>query len=166
MKKLYDDLVEQIILGILLNNNNYYDKIVDLIYPTDFFHETHQKIFITLENLIQKNQLANAVIVSNYTPEVESEYICNLAKDFIPPDNLLDYIRVLKELSQKRKLYNISDYIEKHLHNIDIKEQIEKIEQLIYNIHLKDEKTTVKFYEGTKQIIEYIKDIQEEDHRH
>jgi replicative DNA helicase len=107
----HDDFSEKAVLGILLLDNSYFNEVLKNIQPDDFFSEAHRSIASAVTHLLNKNQAADTITVSEYLKANQKlkiaggyEYIESLV-DSVPKNiNIKYYIDSIKEKSTLRKI--------------------------------------------------------------
>lgn len=156
MEKLINIEAEQIILGALIINNDFYDSIDFL--KTDFFYEiTHQKIFEYLNNLLKVGKKADSITLKLFFDNEEiikkiggSKYLSVILGIGAGIVDIIDYAKLLQDLFKKRKLLeicqNFNTKIQKQFNKIksldlieDFKSELDKIEDIAgFNHNLKN----------------------------
>ena len=115
-KKLpYNIDAEQYILGSILLNNEFINRVADFLLPEHFFETIHQRIFEVILNLYDKGISASPISLQNHFQDDEalkelggSEYLaklCSLAGSIV---NVKDYGRIVYNLYISRKLIEFS----------------------------------------------------------
>lgn len=109
--KLYNNEAEQELLGIMLIDNAKVVSIKALVNDKDFFSKSHQYIFNTIVELVDKGKVADIVTVSellDFNSLLEQcggrEYINTLALSAITTTNYKNYCGIVVNYSKKRKL--------------------------------------------------------------
>ncbi|WP_370931126.1 replicative DNA helicase [Bartonella sp. DGB1] len=138
--------IEQAILGALLVNNEYYDKISHILEPNFFYEKLHQKIYSICSKLIQADRRADYKTVKSYLPSnllvsdelPISEYLVNLCLDTVAIINIKDYAQIIYELYLRRQLINIGEDIVNTAYEVEIDippvEQIAQAELKLFNL--------------------------------
>ncbi len=109
---------EQAVLGALLVNNDAYDRLSDFLFPEHFFDPLHAKIYEVAGGRIQKGQVVSPITLK---PMFESDpgmaelggpaYMLRLADAAISVFNVLDYGKIIYEMSIRRELIRLGEEI-------------------------------------------------------
>ena len=57
---------EQTLIGSILENNEMFDEISDVVTTDHFYDDINKKIFSVISNLISKGLLANPITLKNF----------------------------------------------------------------------------------------------------
>ena len=78
---------EQTLIGSILENNEMFDEISDIVTLDHFYDDINKKIYSVISNLISKGLLANPITLKNFFNKEEqlqeiggSEYLVKLTK--------------------------------------------------------------------------------------
>ena len=135
--------LEQIILGIIINDNNTYDNISGLIKSNMFSNGKHSFLY---EKMIQLFRQGNPVNIATLYPIITThqeygitvEYLEEIIKNIYGKENLHKYCESLRDLFLRRKILQIMQVGSQKLQEININENseniIEKIERDIFNV--------------------------------
>jgi replicative DNA helicase len=133
---------EQAILGAILFDNAAYERIGDLLRPTDFYDPFHARLFAAMEEHIRKGQLAEPIVLmERFRRDVAFEemgglrYLADLVDRAPPTANAFDYARVVHDLALRRELIRIGGDISVGAQgeaDTPAREQIEAAEQQLY----------------------------------
>jgi replicative DNA helicase len=133
---------EQALLGAILFDNAAYERIGDLIGPTDFYDPFHARLFAAMEEHIRKGQLAEPIVLmERFRRDVAFEemgglrYLADLVDRAPPAANAFDYARVVHDLALRRELIRIGGDISVGAQgeaDTPAREQIEAAEQQLY----------------------------------
>ncbi|MGX7577178.1 replicative DNA helicase [Candidatus Vidania fulgoroideorum] len=101
--------IEKIILGIILINNNLFNKIN--ISENDFFYKKNQIIFNSIKNILTRKKYIDPILLYNSIKSkqiyIKLNYILDLVQ-FAPISfDIKKYIKILKEKSHLRNILNI-----------------------------------------------------------
>ncbi len=134
--------VEAALLGVLLRNNKYYDKIVEITLQEHFYHLGHQRIFTLIVSLLEQGKVANEDTLAHHASQDDilvtlggNDYLKTLANNVLSMISIHEYAKLLRELFIKRQLIEISETcIVDVVHNTqsDAAGQIETIEQKLF----------------------------------
>lgn len=115
---------EQIVLGGLMNNNDYIWKVADL-KPETFYEPLHAEIFRLLRFFTEKGQAATPVTlkaslelgihIDAYTEAGGANYLLRLTGMAGGLIHIVDYANILSELAAKRSFYLTTEKILKEM---------------------------------------------------
>ena len=136
---------EQQLLGVILTNNDVYDRIAALVKPEHFYEPVHQRIFEIAVARIQKNALASPVTLKGYLEDDAGlrelggpAYLARLAGSAISAFAARDYAQMIYELAVRRELILLGQNISARAQSVavddDPKEQIVAAEQQLYTL--------------------------------
>ena len=83
---------EAAVLGAILFDNNAYQRVADILRPTDFYAPAHQELFEVSSNMIQQGRIAELPCVSisrrrkSSTKSVAQDTLSNCS--ILPPSDL------------------------------------------------------------------------------
>ena len=130
--------MEQIIIGCMLDEEGTRYQALERVKEDDFYYPKHQVIFKTIKSLSKQNKKVDLVVLleelknKNLIEEaggitcvsvIPTRLLCTLA--------LSEYIELLKEYSFKRKLHDVSNYINTNLNKTPTELQQEVMDKLI-----------------------------------
>lgn len=136
---LYNQEAEQSVLGAIILNNAYFDRI-DFLRPEYFFFAEHQKIFKQIQqNLGSDKIVANQISLKHFFESDESikdvggaVYLSNLLALASGIVDVVDYAKLIVKLWQKRELQNSFNAIDLSLPieqlQSDLNEKFEALE--------------------------------------
>jgi len=133
---------EMSVLGGVLLENEALNRALEVLIPTDFYRESHRKIFKALITLSEKNEPADLVTLTaelNKRNELEDvgggTYLATLV-DYVPTAaNIAYYCKLVKEKSVARKLIEVStDIATKGYEGGDMEEILDQAEKSIFEI--------------------------------
>ncbi len=109
---------EQSLLGGLLIDNEAFDKIADLVSPSDFYRQDHRLIFQHIIKLVEQNSPADIVTVAE-SLEKNAElvtaggisYLGSLAQNTPTSANIRRYAEIVRERSIMRSLVEVGSDI-------------------------------------------------------
>jgi replicative DNA helicase len=168
---LHDIEAEKNILGACLLSNKSIDTVMEYLIPDNFYKAAHQRIFNTIMVMWGKKYPVDlSTLVNELRKEKEIDivggavYIASLTDDIPSASNALHYCQIVREFSQKRKLYNMGQYLTQITQDVstdisDIKTEVEKV-------LLGMENKSKSGYQPVKNhIVELIKDIEDDYNR-
>jgi len=144
-----DDLsnidAEIALIGCILRENKYFEKISDFLLPEHFTNPLNTKLFSIISKLISQNQLVSPITLKNYFSSSKEDYNIEVfdylkqIKDSAPSMiNAYNYGRIIYDLHLKRSLVSLGNEIK---NNALIKEtekdgnmQIEEAEENLFKL--------------------------------
>jgi replicative DNA helicase len=134
--KLYNIEAEQTILGTIIINNEYLNRVSEFLFPEHFYEPSHKKIYseiihiisdmnIVADNITLKQFFANDENISVIGGEGYMSFLMEKATGII---DIYDYGKLIYDLFLKRKLSMIAEDVVIDCHNIDNLSALEKIE--------------------------------------
>ena len=145
-KELYNPEAEQIILGTIILNNEYLNRVSEFLLPEHFYEPAHQKIYSQILHNIEKvNITANQVTLKQF---FESEdtlkaaggalYLSTLLASASMIVDIAQYARLIHDLALKRELVMIGEEIVNKAYKTDDRtsadEQIERAETSLFSL--------------------------------
>jgi replicative DNA helicase len=155
--KIENHLVEQLVIGSLLNNNDLFELVSDILEWNFFSNEYHQIFFKKIKEKIQKGSLANIITLAGYLDKdhISPDYLLAVSKHITLSDNLREYALLVRELFIKREAILLGDLIkEKAKEDNFLEEGILKIEEKLYNLSTQTSHThsTLSFKDGLEHV--------------
>ena len=135
---------EQALLGILLYDNNAYERLSDALGARHFYEPFHGRLFAVIEEHVRRGQLADPTLLMDRfkrDPAFEElggvRYLANLVDNAPPGANGPDYARTIYDLALRRDLIRIGGDIA-NAANTDAekpaRDQIESAEQQLFTL--------------------------------
>jgi len=136
---------EQQLLGVILTNNDLYDRVAQIIGPEHFYDPVHARIWEVAAARIAKNTLASPVTLKSFMAEDAglaelggAAYLVNLAGASISAFAVRDYAQMIYDLAIRRELIRLGRDISDKAARVDVasepKEQIVEAEQKLYKL--------------------------------
>ncbi len=138
---------EQGLLGAILNNNEYLNRVADFLIADYFYLPLHKKIYDNIVKFIEKGMVANPVTLKNYLEKEEAlqelgiksfDYLVKLAASATTIVNVESFARLIYECAIRRKLITIGEDIVNDSYSDNSDEdgfkQIENAEQKLFNL--------------------------------
>ncbi len=136
---------EQQLLGVILTNNDVYDRVSSLVRAEHFFDPVHARIFEIAAARIQKNALASPVTLKAFLDDDEGlkalggpAYLARLAGAAISAFAARDYAQMIYDLAVRRELMALGRDISAKAAKVDVasepREQIVEAEQRLYKL--------------------------------
>lgn len=153
-----------VIASILVNKDN--SKYIDSLELEDFSYKTNQKIFELMKELNDKDETVDLLTVKElgvtkkYNGVKLLETMSNMTDNLVYAGNIEKYIKILKNLSVKRKIFNTAKKVCEEISEIDPNtDEIEvknEVVQKFLNIKTNKKKTNMEMKDI---MIETLKDI-------
>ncbi len=109
---------ESSVLGGLLLDNEAWDRVADLLSPSDFYRYEHRLIFKAIQGLVEGNKPADVITVFEalqslgHADEVGGLSYLNSLAQYVPSaGNIRRYAEIVRERGILRKLVSASDEI-------------------------------------------------------
>jgi replicative DNA helicase len=136
---------ERMLIGAVLLNNEGLNQFGDFLRAEHFYEPVHQRIYSSIERLVDRGLIANPVTLKNYFDEDEalkdiggSAYLVKLAALADTIINVRYYAQDIYDLALKRQLIGIGSDIVNTAYDYDIDQpapaQIEFAEQKLFNL--------------------------------
>lgn len=156
---------DNVIASILVNQENH--KYIDKLDIKDFYNIANQKIFELIKELKEKEETIDILTVKELGSNKKYDGLkllktmSDMTDNLIYSGNIEKYIKILKNLSMKRKIFNISKTICEEIDEIDINKDEKEIKNEIIQRYM-DIKTNNKssINEMSKVMIDTLEDIE------
>ena len=134
---------EQAVIGGLLLDPNAWDKIADLLFDSDFYHERNRILFTAIRELAEDGQPLDIVTVSDSLAKAKRKdeniflYLSTLAKETPSAANIKAYADIVHRDAVKRKLITAATTVIEHCYNPanqDSQELLNEAEQLMFKV--------------------------------
>ena len=147
-KQLYNLNAEQALLGGVLLNNEYLNRVNEFLLSEHFYEPIHQKIYAYILDTIQKSGIvANEITLKSFFSQDEQikanggmQYFNTLFSSASGIVDLLDYGKLIFDLASKRKLVSIGEEIVnqayKSGYKISAEQQIEQAEAKLFDLSI------------------------------
>ncbi len=106
---------EQSVLGAILLENNALLKTIDIISASDFYRESHRKIYNAMLALFDKNEPIDLITITDYLREKNEiepaggvSYLSSLINSVPTAANVLHHAKIIREKSVMRGLISAS----------------------------------------------------------
>jgi replicative DNA helicase len=145
-KELYNIEAEQAVLGTIILNNEYLNRVIEFLQPEHFYEPAHQKIFIQILHNVEKIHIvANPVTLKQFfesDPSIKSIggalYLSTLLGAASSIIDIADYGRLIHDLALKRELTMVGEEIVNRVYRAEEKtsasEQIELAESSLFKL--------------------------------
>ena len=138
IEKLKSLEVEQIIIGCMLDEEGTRYQVLERVKEDDFYYSKHQVLFKVIKSLSKQSKKIDLVVLleelknKNLIEEAGGiTYVSEIATSLLSTLALSEYIELLKEYSFKRKLHDVSNYINTNLNKTPTELQQEVMDKLI-----------------------------------
>lgn len=137
---------EQVVLGALLLDNEYINKIDNFLQAKHFYEPAHQKIYEHLVYMIDtKNIVANDITLKHFFETDEKvrnlgglSYLSTLLMAARTVVDIADYAKIIYDLALKRELVNIARKTVSNIYSQDIQhsglQYLDDIEGELFNL--------------------------------
>lgn len=145
-KELFNTEAEQAVLGTIILNNEYLNRVIEFLRPHHFYDIAHQKIYEQIIHNIDNVQIvANQVTLKQFFETETSTkalggalYLPTLLAAASTIIDIADYGRLIKDAALKRELVMVGEDIVNDAYNPDKKhsatEQIEMAESKLFSL--------------------------------
>ncbi|MDR0571873.1 MAG: replicative DNA helicase [Rickettsiales bacterium] len=152
-KNLYNIEAEQIILGKIISNNEYFIRVADYLKEEFFYELAHREIYKYISNTVQKSTIvADSITLKNFFDGNEilysiggSNYLSILLSISTGIFDVLSYAKLIQDLAIKRNLAIIGEEIVNKVYQqgatppTTAQEQIENAETKLFELSSKNE---------------------------
>jgi replicative DNA helicase len=134
---------EQALLGALMMNNAFYEKIEGKLNSRHFYDPIHQRIFAIIESHNERGLATTPIILKSALkddkdPQDIEDYLAAMAEMATTIINVEQLARLIYELALRRELMQIGEDIyngaSKEIEEYTINDRIEAAEQKIFNL--------------------------------
>lgn len=145
-RELYNTEAEQVILGTIIMNNEYINRVADFLLPEHFYEAANKKIFEQISNTINKtNIIANQITLKHFFENDDViktvggiSYLPTLLSRATGIIDIADYAKLVHDLALKRELVLIGEDIVNSAFDADdqinASAQIEEAESKLFNL--------------------------------
>lgn len=143
---LYNIEAEQSVLGTIILNNEYLNRVIEFLRPEHFYEPAHQKIYEQIiHNVENANIVANQVTLKQFFESDETIkaiggaiYLSTLLAKASAIIDIADYGRVINDLALKRELVMIGEDVVNKAYKVEDKssaqDQIEEAEGSLFRL--------------------------------
>ncbi len=153
---------EQSLIGGLMQDNEAWDKVADLIVAHDFYRKDHQLIFNAIAELAEDGHPCDVVTVSEFLGNRSQldaagglEYLATLTNETPGAANVRAYAKILRERSTLRSLISAGNEISGNAYTTDgrtASELVDEAERMVFEIAEKGSRGKAGF-KSLKQIL-------------
>ena len=145
-RELFNIEAEQTILGTIIINNEYINRVADFLLPEHFYEPANKKIFEQIIHTVnQVNIIANQVTLKQFFENDQNvsavggvTYLSTLLSRATGVIDIADYAKLVYDLALKRQLVMIGEDIVGDAYKADDKisatDQVEEAENKLFNL--------------------------------
>lgn len=144
--ELYNTQAEQVILGTIILNNEYLNRISEFLLPEHFYEPAHQKIYAQIIYNVEKtNIVANQITLKQFFDSEASikavggtAYLSTLLTCASMIVDIAHYGRLIQDLAMKRELVMIGEEVVNDAYKVEDRstasQQIESAESKLFKL--------------------------------
>ncbi|MBN2467379.1 MAG: replicative DNA helicase [Deltaproteobacteria bacterium] len=109
---------EQAVLGAILLENDVLNQVIEVLDSSDFYRESHRKIFISLIDLYNKNEPCDLITLTDTLTQKKqldeiggTPYLASLVDNIPTAANAVHYAKIVRERSILRKIISTATEI-------------------------------------------------------
>ncbi|MEM9224925.1 MAG: replicative DNA helicase, partial [Pseudomonadota bacterium] len=136
---------EAAIIGSILYDNNAFQRVADILQPSDFYAPAHEEIYAACQLLIQNGRVADGVTLREQFEKDErltaiggAQYLAELLDSAAFGPEVQDYARIIRDLAMRRELIDIGAGVQSramvHDRDNDGAQQIEMAERQLFDL--------------------------------
>ena len=140
---------EQSVLGALMADPYCWDQVASVITEEDFYHASHQKIFLAIRELYSKSRPVDIITVSNYLSEKKEldsiggpTYLAEVINSTPTTAHAGSHAKIVRDKALLRKVIHLcSGYVEKSFDEAfdDVESFVDTMEAELYSLSDKKE---------------------------
>ena len=156
---------EQSLIGGLMQDNEAWDKVADLIVAHDFYRKDHRLIFTAIADLAEDGHPCDVVTVSEHLGNRNElgdagglEYLATLTNETPGAANVRAYAKILRERSTLRSLISAGNEISGNAYTTDGRsatELVDEAERLVFEIAEKGSRGKAGFKGGHRRAVRH-----------
>ena len=134
---------EAAVIGSILYDNNAFQRVADILRPSDFYAPAHEEIFTACQLLIQNGRVADGVTLREQFDKDErltsiggATYLANLLDSAAFGPEVQDYAHMIRDLAMRRELIDIGAGVQSramvHDRETDGSQQVELAERELF----------------------------------
>lgn len=158
---------EESVLGSILLDAHALDRVIETMSDTDFYRESHRKIFRAMISLSEKNEPIDLVTLTD-TLKARGDlqdvggaiYLAELSEKVPSAANVAHYARIIREKAVLRSLINVSNEIASRCYSgeEDIEQFLDEAERLIFDVS--EKRIRPAFFKLGDMIMDTIKTVE------
>ena len=145
-KELFNIEAEQTVLGTIILNNQYLNRVSEFLLEEHFYEPAHQKIYAQIIHNVEKVSIvANQITLKQFFENDENikaiggaKYLSTLLATASGIFDIADYGRIIYDLALKRKLVMIGEDVVNRVYktenNLSAQDQIEQAEANLFDL--------------------------------
>lgn len=105
---------ESAVIGSILFDNNAYQRVAEIVRPSDFYAPAHAEVFDVCQTLIQQGRVADGVTLREHFEQADklaeiggAKYLADLLDSAAFGPEVLDYAKIIRDLAMRRELIEI-----------------------------------------------------------
>ncbi|MGB3626772.1 MAG: replicative DNA helicase, partial [Henriciella sp.] len=105
---------EAAVIGAILYDNNAFQRVADILRPTDFYSIPHQDIFEVCSNMIQSGRVADGITLREHFEKADklqeiggASYLGELLDSAAFGPEISDYAHMIRDFALRRELIDI-----------------------------------------------------------
>ena len=105
---------EAAVIGAILYDNNAFQRVADILRPTDFYSIPHQEIFEVCSNMIQSGRVADGITLREHFEKADklqeiggAAYLAELLDSAAFGPEISDYAHMIRDFAMRRELIDI-----------------------------------------------------------
>ncbi len=158
---------EQSLLGGLLIDPESMNKVADIVTPTDFYKDSHGKIFSLMTDLYERNDAIDIITISSLARDkgmleaIGGVTYLNILVDIMPSAaNIAHYAKMIRDKSLVRKTMNVATEIIERGYDADsnVEGYIDEAEKMIFQVA--ENKFKTAFFPIKDFVMENVKTIE------
>ena len=117
-KELANFEIEQVVIGSIITNNSYYERVSEFLQPQHFYYPAHQAIYEKIVANLEKSQVANQMTLKQFCIDNHlikeqggANYLVELIYRASSIIDIVEYATIIYDLFLKRKLAIIGEDI-------------------------------------------------------
>lgn len=129
--------IEQLVLGALINNNNLFDLVCNILNEGDFFHSGYGKIYEAIKQKLSQGYLANFLTLAEVFAHggFKESDITSFQNMIIADADIIKYAKTLRDYSIRRHLIQTGkNMMEMAQNSENIMEQLTSLESAIFQL--------------------------------
>lgn len=150
---------EEHVLGAMLLTSKACDVVSEILAPTDFYRDTHGRIYRTMLDLHGRGEPADVITVSAALPDEFRVRLHELAHIVPASANVAHYARIVKAAAVRRGVIRLGTEWTRKAYEGEI--DVDEFEQAVYDLERHrtgDEETVPDVLQGIIRTISYLRE--------
>ncbi len=137
----YDSMVEQIVLGCILQDSDLIHDIIDMVKYDDFYISNNQELYTAISYLYYNNEMIDYTSILKRLEfkksSVPADYVLSLTDSVPSTVNFQHFVEKLLDYSHKRDMYKIGEYLlTNDISGISSSNLVKMMEESIENVNI------------------------------